>query len=115
MANKNLKKLLRKVAAGHTNYGPASFPVNYNKAAKYLNAKAQRVMFNAIFRPLFKEIFAKDVAEYLAMGHPMNPQIKKGMREYAKDKAKAETKARLAVKDTAAKDYKEQQNVLPEE
>lgn len=121
MASKNLKKLIRRIYQNakepdvskrtlHANM----YPVNFPRAVKYVNAQAKHLAFNTIFRPLYKEILVKDIAEYLAMGHKLNSQLRKEMKEYAKDKAKAQTEAQLAAPAAAKQNSKESENVLAE-
>lgn len=121
MATSNLKKVIQKVYKNAKEIDVAKrtfkvndYPVNLTKAINYINNKSARLAFNEIFRPLFKAILEKDIKEYLAMGHKLNYQLRKGMVQYAKEKAKAETKTQLAAKAPAEQGFKEQEAVLPE-
>lgn len=121
MATRNLKKVIRKILLNSKEtdttkrtFYPPDHRINWNKAIKYLNAKDRSLSFNAIFRPLFEEIYVTDIKEYLSLGHKLNSALKKGIRQYAKEKAKELTKTQLALKAPAQQSGPEQESVLPE-
>lgn len=121
MSSKNLKKVVQKIYknAKEENLAKRTFrvndyPTNLMKAITYINNKSARLAFNDIFKPLFKAMVEKDINEYVAMGHKLTWPLKKGIIEYAKEKAKTETKAKLAAKAPAQQSLKEQENVLTE-
>lgn len=122
MATKNLKKVIRKIVLNSKekdmtkrSFNPMAYPTNWNKSIKYLNAKYKRATFNAIFRPLFADIYRTDIQEYLAGGHKLNAALKKGMKQHAKEKAIEITKAKLALKAAAKQSGAEQEAVQPQE
>lgn len=114
MASKNLKKLMRKIYAKNKTLNPHDYPGNWPKAIKYVNAKGRSMQFNGLFRPLYKQILSDAMAEHLAGGHKLTYEIKKGLKEYAKQQASETVKAQLAAKTPAQQDHKESQTLLPE-
>lgn len=121
MANRNLKKILRKIYKNAAekdvtkrSLNPQDYPVNFARAVKHLNAQGHRMAFNAIFKPLFKQMLAEEFKQYADGGHKIHGALRREMVEYVKDKAKAATKAKLAAEVAAQQGHKEQQDVLPE-
>lgn len=114
MANRNTKKVLRWIYAQSDTFHPSQNPESWNHAVKYVQRKDKTLKFNAIFRPLYAQIFKEDVDSFLAGGHKLTHELKKGFKENAKDKAKEIIKAQLASQITTEQDPKESQGLLPE-
>src|SRR5437879_2900691 len=105
---------MNKIYAKNKNLNPHQYPVNFNRAIKYLNAKDKSAKFNNIFKPLYKQLIAEELKVYADGGHKISGALKKEMKQYVKDKAKKATKAKIAAKFTVQQGNKEQEDVLPE-
>jgi hypothetical protein len=119
---KNLKKIVRKIYLNakeadvtKRTFNPNMYPVNWAGAIKALNLKDKRLAFNAIFKPLFVEIYATDIKAYLTGGHKLTGKLKKAIKDNAKQKAKEITQDQITARAAASQQsQKEQENVLPE-
>lgn len=121
MASRSLKKVIDRIYtnAKETNltkrtFNPQDYHVNWERAIRYINAKGKRLQFNSIFKPLFEEIYKKDLQDYAALGHKLTYSLKKGVKQYAKEKAKEGTKAQIAAQAPDQQSFKEQKEVLSE-
>lgn len=121
MATKNLKKIIRKIYMNakakpeDRTFNPLNYPKNWGNAIKALKAKDYRLQFNAIFKPLYKQIYAEDIKVYVDGGHKITSRLKKLMKDNAKEKAKEIAKAKIALAaNSPQQGYKEQESVLPE-
>lgn len=114
MASRGTKKVLRKIFSKTNNLDPNKCVVSWNKAVKYIQAKDKRLAFNAIFKPAYAEMKARDIKEYLAGGHKLTTHLKKEIMEYAKEKAKAFAKAQIASKAAAQQGGQKQEAVHQE-
>ncbi len=114
MATRNLKRLMRRIYKKDPTLDPQAYPVNFNRAVKYVNAKGKSLQFNPIFKSFFEKFYDEDIKSYLAMGHKLTHSLKKGMVQYAKEKAKHAAKAQIAAQAPAQQDYKGSQNDIQE-
>src|SRR5271165_2359266 len=119
MMKKNLKKIIGKIYKNakekdltKRTFDPREYQINWPQAVKAINAKGKRLEFNKIFKPLFTEILTADINAYLAGGHKLSSSLRKGIKQYAKEKAKDLAKAQITAKAAAQQSYKEQENVL---
>lgn len=118
---KNLRKVIRKIYMNarepdisQRSFSPEVYPVNWNNAVRYVNAKDKRLSFNKIFKPLVVEIYQQDLKEYVAGGHKLTTEMKRTLKYNAKEKAKDITKTQIAIKAAEKQSHKEREDVLPE-
>lgn len=121
MASRGLNKVIRAIYLNSNEtdgtkrtFDPYEYPVNWNKAVKYIQAKDRQLSFNKTFRPLFLQIYNEDIKTYLAGGHKLTSYLKKEIKQNAKEKAKEIIKTQAEVKAASQQDHKESQGLLPE-
>lgn len=119
---KSLKKVILKIYknAKETDttkrtFRPEDYPQNWTRAVKTLDAQQKRLQFNAIFKPLYRQLLNEGIKDYLSAGYKMTGTVRKTLKYNAKQKAKEITKAELASKAAAEQSNQEQENVLSQE
>lgn len=95
-------------------FNPNKYPVNWDKFQKHVDNKERSVLFNELFRPLFKEMLAKELAIYRNGGYPLTTALRKEIFQNVKTNAKEMVKTQLAPKASSQQSQKESEDVLPE-
>lgn len=118
MATKNLRKVRAWGLSGFgfsADFDPGAHPINWAKFQKYVDKKEKTMIFNSLFRPLYKTELAKVLSGYGKGRHKMTAALKKEIKESVKHNVKETIKARLQVAaNPPQQGYKEQETVLEE-
>lgn len=118
MASKNLRKIKSMGLTGFgftDDFNPHKYTVNWARFQKYVDKKEKSMVFNSLFRPLYKALLAKEMGAYIEGGHTLSAALKREITENVKQIAKEMVQTKLKASSNSTKQsYKEQEDVLTE-
>lgn len=104
MANRNLRKVLDYGLSGFgftADFNPNKYPITWAKFQKYVDKKEKSMIFNSLFKPLYKAELAKVLSAYGPGRHKLTASLKKEIKVSVKHNVKEMVKAQLAAKNAS--------------
>jgi hypothetical protein len=118
MASKNLRKIRQMGLSGFgfsDDFDPSKYSVNWERFEKYVAHKEASVLYQSIFKPLYKKMVAEELGQYFKGGHKLNSALKREIKSSVKERAKEIAQAQItAASNSTKQSIKEQEVVLAE-